>query len=169
MPQAKKKSPTKKKSNTTRKKSTTKKKQTESPLRYIVAIIVVILVILGAFQLGIVGRMIDSFFNYFVGMSRYLTYILILLATGFITYSKKIPKTRRTVGSITLQFALLFIAQLYYHFSKGIVSEREPVLSYVYKSYEHNHFPNFGGGLIGYYLLEICIPLISIVGVIIII
>ena len=61
MPQAKKKSPTKKKSNTTRKKSTTKKKQTESPLRYIVAIIVVILVILGAFQLGIVGRMIDSF------------------------------------------------------------------------------------------------------------
>ena len=128
----------------------------------------VILIILGAFQLGIIGRMIDSFFNYFVGMSRYLTYILILLATGFITFSKKIPKTRRTVGSITLQFALLFIAQLYYHFSKGIVSEREPVLSYVYKSYEHNHFPNFGGGLIGYYLLEICIPLISIVGVIII-
>ncbi|PTU87158.1 cell division protein FtsK [Staphylococcus pasteuri] len=168
MPQAKKKSPTKKKTNTTRKKTTTKKKQTESPLRYIIAIVVVILIILGAFQLGIIGRMIDSFFNYFVGMSRYLTYILILLATGFITYSKKIPKTRRTVGSITLQFALLFIAQLYYHFSKGIVSEREPVLSYVYKSYEHNHFPNFGGGLIGYYLLEICIPLISIVGVIII-
>ena len=108
MPQAKKKSPTKRKSNTTRKKSTTKKKQTESPLRYIIAIIVVILVILGAFQLGIVGRMIDSFFNYFVGMSRYLTYILILLATGFITYSKKIPKTRRTVGTITLQVCLLY-------------------------------------------------------------
>lgn len=168
MPQAKKKSPTKKKSNTTRKKSTTKKKQTESPLRYIVAIIVVILVILGAFQLGIVGRMIDSFFNYFVGMSRYLTYILILLVTGFITYSKKIPKTRRTVGTITLQVALLFISQLYYHFSKGVVSEREPVLSYVYQSYKHSHFPNFGGGLIGYYLLELFIPLISIIGVFII-
>ena len=168
MPQAKKKSPTKKKSNTTRKKSTTKKKQTESPLRYIVAIIVVILVILGAFQLGIVGRMIDSFFNYFVGMSRYLTYILILLATGFITYSKKIPKTRRTVGTITLQVALLFISQLYYHFSKGVISEREPVLSYVYQSYKHSHFPNFGGGLIGYYLLELFIPLISIIGVFII-
>lgn len=168
MPQAKKKSPTKRKSNTTRKKSTTKKKQTESPLRYIIAIIVVILVILGAFQLGIVGRMIDSFFNYFVGMSRYLTYILILLATGFITYSKKIPKTRRTVGTITLQVALLFISQLYYHFSKGVISEREPVLSYVYQSYKHSHFPNFGGGLIGYYLLELFIPLISIIGVFII-
>ncbi|MDK4213065.1 DNA translocase FtsK [Staphylococcus warneri] len=168
MPQAKKKSPTKRKSNTTRKKSTTKKKQTESPLRYIIAIIVVILVILGAFQLGIVGRMIDSFFNYFVGMSRYLTYILILLATGFITYSKKIPKTRRTVGTITLQLALLFISQLYYHFSKGVISEREPVLSYVYQSYKHSHFPNFGGGLIGYYLLELFIPLISIIGVFII-
>lgn len=168
MPQAKKKSPTKRKSNTNRKKSTTKKKQTESPLRYIIAIIVVILVILGAFQLGIVGRMIDSFFNYFVGMSRYLTYILILLATGFITYSKKIPKTRRTVGTITLQVALLFISQLYYHFSKGVISEREPVLSYVYQSYKHSHFPNFGGGLIGYYLLELFIPLISIIGVFII-
>lgn len=168
MPQAKKKSPTKRKSNTNRKKSTTKKKQTESPLRYIIAIILVILVILGAFQLGIVGRMIDSFFNYFVGMSRYLTYILILLATGFITYSKKIPKTRRTVGTITLQVALLFISQLYYHFSKGVISEREPVLSYVYQSYKHSHFPNFGGGLIGYYLLELFIPLISIIGVFII-
>ena len=47
-------------------------------------------------------------------------------------------------------------------------SEREPVLSYVYKSYEHTHFPNFGGGLIGFYLFKLLIPLISIAGVIII-
>ena len=37
------------------------KKQNETPLRYIFSIIVVILIILGAFQLGIIGRMIDSF------------------------------------------------------------------------------------------------------------
>ena len=98
--------------------------------------------------------MIDSFFNYLFGMSRFLTYILVILATGFITYSKKIPKTRRSVGAIILQLALLFIAQLYYHFTKGISSEREPVLSYVYRSYEHTHFPNFGGGLIGFTYLS---------------
>ena len=47
-------------------------------------------------------------------------------------------------------------------------SLREPVLSYVYKSYEHTTFPNFGGGLFGHYLLALLIPLISIVGVIIV-
>ena len=68
--------------------------------------------VLGVFQLGIIGRLIDSFFNYLFGYSRYLTYILVLLATGFITYSKRIPKTRRTAGSIVLQIALLFVSQL---------------------------------------------------------
>ena len=71
MPQAKKRTSTKRKGN----KKTNKKKQNETPLRYIFSIIVVILIILGAFQLGIIGRMIDSFFNYLFGMSRYLTYI----------------------------------------------------------------------------------------------
>ena len=97
--------------------------------------------------------MIDSFFNYLFGMSRFLTYILVILATGFITYSKRFLK-RVVVLAIILQLALLFIAQLYYHFTKGISSEREPVLSYVYRSYEHTHFPNFGGGLIGFTYLS---------------
>ncbi|MRN08266.1 DUF87 domain-containing protein [Staphylococcus capitis] len=167
MPQTKKKTTNRRKSNATRKNSK-RKKQNESPLRYIIAIVIIILVVLGAFQLGIVGQMIDSFFNYLFGMSRFLTYILVILGTVFITYSKKIPKTRRSIGALVLQLALLCITQLYYHFSKGVSSEREPVLSYVYKSYEHTHFPNFGGGLIGFYLFKLLIPLISIAGVIII-
>lgn len=167
MPQTKKKTTNRRKSNATRKNSK-RKKQNESPLRYIIAIVIIILVVLGAFQLGIVGQMIDSFFNYLFGMSRFLTYILVILGTVFITYSKKIPKTRRSIGALVLQLALLCITQLYYHFSKGVSSEREPVLSYVYKSYEHTHFPNFGGGLIGFYLFKLLILLISIAGVIII-
>ena len=76
-------------------------------------------------------------------MSRYLTYILVLIATIFITYSKQIPRTRRSIGAIVLQLALLFIAQLYFHFH--IISLlKEPVLSFVYKAYEQTHFPNFG-------------------------
>ena len=79
MAQTKKRATTRKKGATTRKKSTKQqKKQKDNALKYVFAIIITILTILGAFQLGIVGRMIDSFFNYLVGTSRYLTYILIL-------------------------------------------------------------------------------------------
>ncbi|MCH4489698.1 DNA translocase FtsK [Staphylococcus haemolyticus] len=167
MPQTKKKTTTRKKGPTARKSTKKKQQKKDSSIRYIVAIIIVILSVLGMFQLGIVGRMIDSFFNYLFGMSRYLTYILLSLITVYIAMQKKFPKTRRTFGLISLQFVLLITTQIIYHFQKGAVSEREPVLSYVYKAYEHSHFPNFGGGLIGFYLLKIFIPLISIAGVII--
>ncbi|WP_145471232.1 DNA translocase FtsK [Staphylococcus pettenkoferi] len=167
MAQSKKKS-TKKKSTTTRKKRSNKKKQTESPLRYVIAIIIFILVVLGVFQLGIIGKMIDSFFDYFFGWSRYLTYILILLYTTAMTFYKAIPKTRPAIGVVVLQFALLFIAQVIYHFTHSVASEREPVLSYIYKAHQHTFLPNFGGGLIGFYLLKLFVPLISIFGVIII-
>ncbi|GEP87429.1 DNA segregation ATPase FtsK/SpoIIIE, S-DNA-T family [Staphylococcus cohnii] len=167
--QTRKSSTTKKKTSNTRKKTANnKKKKSESPLRYILAIVIFIAIILGVFQLGIIGTMIDSFFNYLFGTSRYLTYILILISTVFITYYKSLPKTRRTTGAFVLQIALLLVTQTVYYFMHRAQSLREPVLSYVYKSYEHNTFPNFGGGLFGHYLLALFIPLISIVGVIIV-
>lgn len=169
MAQTKKRATTRKKGATTRKKSTKQqKKQKDNALKYVFAIIITILTILGAFQLGIVGRMIDSFFNYLVGTSRYLTYILILISTVYITLYRGLPKTRRTTGAVMLQFTLILLMQVIYHFTHNSQSKREPVLSFVYKSYENSHFPNFGGGLIGFYLLELFIPLISIVGVIIV-
>lgn len=112
MAQAKKKSTAKKKTTSKKKEQIRRKKKNDNPIRYVIAILVVVLMVLGVFQLGIIGRLIDSFFNYLFGYSRYLTYILVLLATGFITYSKRIPKTRRTAGSIVLQIALLFVSQL---------------------------------------------------------
>lgn len=77
------------------------------------------------FQLGIVGRMIDSFFNYLFGMSRYLTYILLSLITVYIAMQKKFPKTRRTFGLISLQFVLLITTQIIYHFQKGAKDLKE--------------------------------------------
>lgn len=168
MPQTKKKPATRKKRTTTQKSKKKAQQKKDSSLRYLIAIVVVIISVLGMFQLGIVGRMIDSFFNYLFGTSRYLTYILISLISIYIAMQRKFPKTRRTFGLILLQVVLLIITQIIYHFKKGIVAEREPVLSYVYKAYEHTHFPDFGGGLIGFYLLKIFVPLISIAGVIII-
>ncbi len=37
-----------------------------------------------------------------------------------------------------------------------------------YQSYQQSHFPNFGGGVLGFYLLELSVPLISLFGVCII-
>lgn len=167
--QTKKRQTTKRKPTNTRKKNTNnKKKQGDSPLRYIVAIAIFVIVTLGAFQLGIIGTMIDSFFNYLFGTSRFLTYILILIGTVFITYYKALPKTRRTVGAFVLQVALLLVTHIIFYFTHKVQAQREPVLSFVYKSYEHSNFPVFGGGLIGHYLLALFIPLISIVGIIIV-
>ncbi len=169
MAQTKKRQTTKRKPTNTRKKTTNnKKKQGDSPLRYIVAIAIFVIVTLGAFQLGIIGTMIDSFFNYLFGTSRFLTYILILIGTVFITYYKALPKTRRTVGAFVLEVALLLVTHIIFYFTHKVQAQREPVLSFVYKSYEHSNFPVFGGGLIGHYLLALFIPLISIVGIIIV-
>ncbi|PHK48995.1 DNA translocase FtsK [Staphylococcus edaphicus] len=169
MAQTKKRSTAKRKPANTKKKPTNKKKQQgDSPLRYVLAIGIFVIIVLGAFQLGIVGTMIDSFFNYLFGNSRFLTYILILIGTLFITYYKALPKTRRTVGTIVLQVALLLVTQIVFYFTDKVQAQREPVLSFVYKAYKHSNFPNFGGGLLGHYLLTIFIPLISIVGIIIV-
>ena len=143
MPRTKKKTTTRKTNSKTKTKprQTKKKKQqkTDSSIRYIIAIVIVIISILGIFQLGLVGRMIDSFFNYLFGASRYLTYILVSLITIYIAMQRHFPKTRRTFGLILLQFVLLIVSQLIYYFSKGEVAKREPILSYVYKSYEHTY------------------------------
>ncbi|MCI2947199.1 DNA translocase FtsK [Staphylococcus caledonicus] len=168
MPQTKKKTTTRKKGTTARNSKKKRTQKNDSSLRYIIAVVVVVISILGMFQLGIVGRMIDSFFNYLFGNSRYLTYILVSLITIYIAMQRKFPKSRRTIGLILLQVVLLIATQIIYHFNKGVVAERVPVLSYVYKSYDHTHFPNFGGGVIGFYALKLFVPLISIAGVIII-
>ncbi|UXU54132.1 DNA translocase FtsK [Staphylococcus agnetis] len=155
-----------KSSTSSRRKRSSKKKQKDTSLRFVVAIVFVIVIMLGLFQLGIVGIAIDSFFNYIFGLTRYLTYLLLLLAIGFLAYNGKLPKSRRLTGSVLFQISLLFIAQLYYQATNGAKGKREPVLSFVYQQYEHMTFPNFGGGLIGYHFVNILTPLISIIGVV---
>ncbi|MBU7114278.1 hypothetical protein KR802_09725, partial [Staphylococcus aureus] len=66
MAQAKKKSTAKKKT-TSKKRTNSRKKKNDNPIRYVIAILVVVLMVLGVFQLGIIGRLIDSFFNYLFG------------------------------------------------------------------------------------------------------
>ncbi|EGQ0378520.1 DNA translocase FtsK [Staphylococcus pseudintermedius] len=157
----------KRKSQTTRnRKRTSKKKQNDTPMRFTLVIVMAIVIMLGVFQLGLVGIAIDSFFNYLFGLTRYLTYFLLLIALGFIAYNGKLPKTRRLTGSIVLQIALLFVAQLYFMATGGMRAKREPVLSYVFQSYDAAEHMQFGGGLFGFYLMHVVLPLISLAGVV---
>ncbi|NBK47169.1 DNA translocase FtsK [Staphylococcus delphini] len=157
----------KRKSQTTRnRKRTSKKKQNDTPIRFILAIVMVIVIMLGVFQLGLVGIAIDSFLNYLFGLTRYLTYFLLLLAIGFIAYNGKLPKTRRLTGSIVLQVALLFVAQIYFMATGGARAKREPVLTYVFQSYDATEHMQFGGGLFGFYLVHLLLPLVSLAGVV---
>ncbi|MCG3398734.1 DNA translocase FtsK [Staphylococcus massiliensis] len=164
MPQGKKRTTSKRQTTKKKGKKRTTKKQNDHTLRFLLAIIAVIVLILGIFQLGIIGIAIDSFFNYLFGMGRYYVYILLLLATGFLAFNGKLPKSRRMLGSILLLPALLLIAQFVYLFTSGEKARREPVLSHVFHTYDITRFSNFGGGLFGYYMFELFIPLISIVG-----
>ncbi|ARJ51725.1 DNA translocase FtsK [Staphylococcus lutrae] len=157
----------KRKSQTTRnKKRTSKRKQNDTPIRFVLAIVMVIVLMLGVFQLGLIGIAIDSFFNYLFGLTRYLTYFLLLLAIGFIAYNGKLPKTRRMTGSIVLQIALLFVAQLFFMGTEGVRARREPVLSFVFQSYDAPEHMHFGGGRIGFELVHFLLPLISLVGIV---
>ena len=80
--------------------------KTDSSVRYIIAIVIVIISILGIFQLGLVGRMIDSFFNYLFGASRYLTYILVSLITIYIAMQRHFPK--HVVHSVSFYYNLYY-------------------------------------------------------------
>ena len=80
--------------------------KTDSSIRYIIAIVIVIISILGIFQLGLVGRMIDSFFNYLFGASRYLTYILVSLITIYIAMQRHFPK--HVVHSVSFYYNLYY-------------------------------------------------------------
>ncbi|MGV3033381.1 hypothetical protein, partial [Staphylococcus chromogenes] len=65
----------KKNQKVTRKKLTRKKKKKDNSLRVILVIGVVIMSMLGLFQLCILGIEIDSIFNYVFGLTRYITYL----------------------------------------------------------------------------------------------
>lgn len=73
------------------------------------AFVMIVLMVLTVFQLGIVGEYIDSFFAYFVGTSRYFTYLIIILLSVYLATEQKFPFTRRMGGYLLLQFGLLFL------------------------------------------------------------
>ncbi|SUK81702.1 DNA translocase FtsK [Staphylococcus aureus] len=66
MAQAKKKSTAKKKT-TSKKRTNSRKKKNDNPIRYVIAILVVVLMVLGVFQLGIIGRLMTASLIIYLG------------------------------------------------------------------------------------------------------
>ncbi|MEB6342280.1 DNA translocase FtsK [Mammaliicoccus sciuri] len=155
-----------KKKPATRKRKTTrgKKKQKDNTLKYVIQMIVLFLLVLGIFQLGFIGLMIDSFFHFLFGFSKYFTYILIAIISLLITVNGKLKFTRRVNGLLVFQVALLFIMQLVLYFKDPSFNTFKTTLSETYSSLERNAFYFNGGGYIGYYAFNVISKLISVFG-----
>lgn len=155
-----------KKKPATRKRKTTrgKKKQKDNTLKYVIQMIVLFLIVLGIFQLGFIGLMIDSFFHFLFGFSKYFTYILIAIISLLITVNGKLKFTRRVNGLLVFQVALLFIMQLVLYFKDPSFNTFKTTLSETYSSLERNAFYFNGGGYIGYYAFNVISKLISVFG-----
>ncbi|MDT0694841.1 DNA translocase FtsK [Mammaliicoccus sciuri] len=155
-----------KKKPATRKRKTTrgKKKQKDNTLKYVIQMIVLFLLVLGIFQLGFIGLMIDSFFHFLFGFSKYFTYILIAIISLLITVNGKLKFTRRVNGLLVFQVALLFIMQLVLYFKDPSFKTFKTTLSETYSSLERNAFYFNGGGYIGYYAFNVISKLISVFG-----
>lgn len=155
-----------KKKPATRKRKTTrgKKKQKDNTLKYVIQMIVLFLIVLGIFQLGFIGLMIDSFFHFLFGFSKYFTYILIAIISLLITVNGKLKFTRRVNGLLVFQVALLFIMQLVLYFKDPSFNTFKTTLSETYSSLERNAFYFNGGGYIGYYAFNVISKLISLFG-----
>jgi len=120
--------------------------------------------VLGIFQLGFIGLMIDSFFHFLFGFSKYFTYILIAIISLLITVNGKLKFTRRVNGLLVFQVALLFIMQLVLYFKDPSFNTFKTTLSETYSSLERNAFYFNGGGYIGYYAFNVISKLISVFG-----
>ncbi|MGK9043887.1 DNA translocase FtsK [Mammaliicoccus vitulinus] len=155
-----KKKPAARKTKTTR----SKKKQKDHTLKYVIQVIVLFLLVLGVFQLGFIGLMIDSFFHFIFGYAKYFTYILIVIISMLITVNGKLKFTRRINGLFIFQVALLFVMQFILYFKDKSFDTFKTTISETYSSLERNAFYFNGGGYIGYYAFNIISKLISVFG-----
>lgn len=155
----------KKKPATSKRKTTRgKKKQKDNTLKYVIQMIVLFLLVLGVFQLGFIGLMIDSFFHFLFGYSKYFTYILIAVISLLITINGKLKFTRRLNGLLIFQVALIFVMQLILYFKDKSFDTFKMTISETYSSLERNSFYFNGGGYIGYYAFNVLSKLISVFG-----
>lgn len=146
---------------------TTKRKTPQNNRTYysITAFLLVLLTVIAVFQLGVIGEYIDSFFAYFVGLSRYFTYVVIVLLSVYLATEQRIPFTKRMGGYLLLQFGLLFL----FH-SILYITERSRIESF----YTFDEILNtirtpgesgfFGGGIIGQALFSFSSTGVSLFG-----
>ncbi|HBV04685.1 DNA translocase FtsK [Mammaliicoccus lentus] len=155
-----------KKKPTTRKRKTTrgKKKQKDNTLKYVIEVLVLFLIVLGAFQLGFIGLMVDSFFHFLFGYSKYFTYILIVIVSLLVTLNDKVKFTRRLTGLFIFQIGLLLLFQMILYFKDKSFDSFKTSLSETYSALESNAMYFNGGGFIGYHVFNVVSKLVSVFG-----
>lgn len=145
-----------------RKKRKMTKKKNQTSVVYLIALIFILVLMLGLFQLGLFGQFIDYSMIYIAGSARYFTYVIAFLMVLYYAVNKKyLPMSRRVTGWLLLQVTLcMLLAGIFY--MMGHTSVRTFNQIFEIETHPGMHFQ--GGGVVGFYFYSILAKLISTVG-----
>ena len=152
-----------------KKKKKRRTKKSERQQYYaLTSFIMLLIVFISVFQLGTLGEYIDSIFTYLFGISRYFTYIIIVLTSIYVAMNHNFPFTKRMFGYILLQFGLIFLFHSVLYIKNRTLISNYYTFDEVRSLISQTGAKNFtGGGVIGQVLFTAMNNTLSFIGTVI--
>ena len=152
-----------------KKKKKRRTKKSERQQYYaLTSFIMLLIVFISVFQLGTLGEYIDSIFTYLFGISRYFTYIIIVLTSIYVAMNHNFPFTKRMFGYVLLQFGLIFLFHSVLYIKKRTLISNYYTFDEVRSLISQTGAKNFtGGGVIGQVLFTAMNNTLSFIGTVI--
>src|SRR5699024_9887436 len=152
-----------------KKKKKRRTKKSERQQYYaLTSFIMLLIVFISVFQLGTLGEYIDSIFTYLFGISRYFTYIIIVLTSIYVAMNHNFPFTKRMFGYVLLQFGLIFLFHSVLYIKNRTLISNYYTFDEVRSLISQTGAKNFtGGGVIGQVLFTAMNNTLSFIGTVI--
>lgn len=151
-----------------KKKKRRTKKNERQQYYALTSFIMLLIVFISIFQLGTLGEFIDSIFTYLFGLSRYFTYIIIVLTSIYVAMNHNFPFTKRMFGYILLQFGLIFLFHSVLYIKNRTLINNYYTFDEVRTLISQTGAKNFtGGGVIGQVLFTAMNNTLSFIGTVI--
>ena len=152
-----------------KKKKKRRTKKSERQQYYaLTSFIMLLIVFISVFQLGTLGEYIDSIFTYLFGVSRYFTYIIIVLTSIYVAMNHNFPFTKRMFGYVLLQFGLIFLFHSVLYIKNRTLISNYYTFDEVRSLISQTGAKNFtGGGVIGQVLFTAMNNTLSFIGTVI--
>lgn len=152
-----------------KKKKKRRTKKSERQQYYaLTSFIMLLIVFISVFQLGTLGEYIDSIFTFLFGVSRYFTYIIIVLTSIYVAMNHNFPFTKRMFGYVLLQFGLIFLFHSVLYIKNRTLISNYYTFDEVRSLISQTGAKNFtGGGVIGQVLFTAMNNTLSFIGTVI--